>query len=163
MTLASSSPTPQELGTLRNPDTGDISHSFIHEHHDPFTCCIYMGLVSPRSRGMFLLGGARAVVVVSFFFFFCICICSSQVECKSRNCVCWYHSLPRPKAPCPASSFVTPRSLPGQLDGTSFAGRTRDGSLALSSEPVPFKPFSPGMEAVSLTQHLFRQCSFNDY
>lgn len=70
MTLASSSPTPQELGTLRNPDTGDISHSFIHEHHDPFTCCIYMGLVSPRSREMFLSGGARAVVVVVSFFFF---------------------------------------------------------------------------------------------
>lgn len=44
MTLASSSPIPQELGTLRNPDTGDISHSFIHEHYDPFTCCIYTGL-----------------------------------------------------------------------------------------------------------------------
>lgn len=46
MTLASSSPIPQELGTLRNPDQ-DISHSFIHEHYDPFTCCIYTGL-APR-------------------------------------------------------------------------------------------------------------------
>lgn len=88
---------------------------------------------------------------------------SSRVECKSRNRVCSYHSLLRPKAPRPAYSFVTPRSLPGQLDGMSLAGRTRDGSLALGSEPFPLKPFSLGMEAVALTQHFCRQCSFNDY
>lgn len=138
-----------------------VTHSFMNTMillHVVYT----WGWSPPDQERCFSRVGPELLLLLLVFFGF-FCICSSQVECKSRNCVCWYHSLPRPKAPCPASSFVTPRSLPGQLDGTSFAGRTRDGSLALSSEPVPFKPFSPGMEAVSLTQHLFRQCSFNDY